>query len=42
MDGFGEAVLPFALARKYPNAGREWGWQFVFPSMRLSFDPRSG
>lgn len=41
-DGRGEAVLPDALARKYPAAGREWGWQFVFPSGRLSVDPRSG
>jgi integron integrase len=30
--GFGQAVLPGALARKYPNAGREWAWQFVFPA----------
>nr|WP_274611361.1 tyrosine-type recombinase/integrase [Pseudomonas chengduensis] len=29
-EGFGEANLPFALARKYPNAAKEWGWQFVF------------
>ncbi len=41
-EGRGEAVLPDALARKYPAAGREWGWQFVFPSGRLSVDPRSG
>jgi integron integrase len=40
--GFGEVYLPFALARKYPNAGREWGWQYVFPSAKLSKDPRSG
>jgi hypothetical protein len=40
-DGFGEVFLPDALARKYPNAAREWGWQYVFPSSRLSFDPRS-
>ena len=40
--GFGEVFLPDALARKYPNAAREWGWQFVFPSGRLSVDPRSG
>lgn len=39
-DGFGEANLPFALARKYPNAAREWGWQFVFPSVNRSCDPR--
>lgn len=37
--GHGEARLPHALARKYPNAGREWGWQFVFPSPNLSHDP---
>jgi integron integrase len=41
-DGFGNVHLPFALARKYPNAAREWGWQYVFPSSRISQDPRSG
>lgn len=40
--GAGEVLLPDALAKKYPNAGREWGWQFAFPSGRLSADPRSG
>jgi integrase len=40
--GYGEVYLPLALARKYPNAGREWRWQYVFPSARLSRDPRSG
>ncbi|TBV04483.1 integron integrase [Stutzerimonas kirkiae] len=40
VDGLGEANLPFALARKYPNAAREWGWQFVFPSVNRSCDPR--
>ncbi len=40
--GHGEVYLPFALAKKYPNAGREWGWQYVFPSKNLSVDPRSG
>jgi len=34
--------LPDALERKYPNAGCEWGWQWVFPSRTLSVDPRSG
>jgi integron integrase len=34
--------LPFALARKYPHAGRLWIWQYVFPSDRLSKDPRTG
>lgn len=41
-DGFGRVYLPFALDRKYPNADREWGWQYVFPSSRRSIDPRSG
>ena len=41
-EGFGEAWLPFALARKYPNAGREPGWQYLFPSDRRSVDPRDG
>jgi integron integrase len=38
--GFGDVWLPFALARKYPVAGREWCWQYVFPADRLSRDPR--
>lgn len=41
-QGGGEVYLPFALDKKYPNAGREWGWQYVFPSKNLSVDPRSG
>lgn len=41
-NGFGETVLPFALARKYPNACREFGWQFAFPGTRLCRDPQSG
>jgi integron integrase len=41
-QGYGSVYLPFALERKYPNAGREWIWQFVFPSERFSQDPRSG
>jgi integron integrase len=41
-DGFGRVHLPYALARKYPNADREWIWQYVFPSARRSRDPRSG
>ena len=41
-DGFGEVSLPFALARKYPRAGREWAWQYVFPASKRSIDPRSG
>jgi integrase len=40
--GFGSVYLPFALERKYPRAGRLWIWQYVFPSDRLSTDPRTG
>jgi integron integrase len=40
--GYGAAYLPYALERKYPNAEREWIWQYVFPANRLSVDPRSG
>jgi integron integrase len=39
-DGLGDVYLPDALARKYPAAAREWSWQFVFPSSRLSRDAR--
>jgi integron integrase len=39
---YGEVWLPHALAIKKPAAAREWGWQYVFPSSRLSVDPRSG
>jgi integron integrase len=38
----GEVYLPEALARKYPNASKEWGWQWVFPAREVSADPRSG
>jgi integron integrase len=40
--GQGSVYLPNALERKYPNASREWIWQYVFPSDHLSIDPRSG
>ncbi|MBI1880119.1 MAG: integron integrase [Chloroflexi bacterium] len=40
--GYGEVYLPYALARKYPNAAREWGWQYVFPAPARSTDPRTG
>ena len=40
--GHGEVYLPYALDRKYPAAGREWMWQYVFPTSSLSVDPRSG
>jgi integrase len=38
----GTVYLPYALERKYPNANREWGWQYVFPAASPSRDPRSG
>lgn len=41
-NGFGILTLPDALATKYPNAGSEWAWQYVFPSAILSVDRRSG
>lgn len=40
-DGFGEVWLPYALARKYPNASREFIWQYLFPASSLSADPVS-
>jgi len=41
-NGYGNVSLPYALDRKYPAAGKELGWQFLFPSKSLSADPRSG
>ena len=41
-EGYGEVHLPYALERKYPAAGRSWGWQYVFPSGNRSIDPRTG
>ena len=41
-QGYGSVYLPFALERKYPNANREWVWQYVFPASKLSQDPRTG
>jgi integrase len=40
--GAGWVELPWALARKYPNAGREWGWQWVFPATRIYVDRLTG
>lgn len=39
--GHGEVFLPYALERKYPNAAKEPGWQYLFPASRLSVDPRT-
>ena len=41
-EGHGRVYLPNALARKYPGAAAEWGWQYVFPAPAFSQDPRSG
>jgi len=38
-DGFGRTNLPYALDRKYPNAGREFAWQYIFPSTKRSTIP---
>lgn len=40
--GRADVEMPYALDKKYPNAGREWGWQYVFPASQFSVDPRSG
>ncbi len=41
LNGFGRVYLPNALERKYPNAGKEPAWQYIFPSSNLSTDPRT-
>jgi integron integrase len=41
-EGYGETHLPYALSRKYPRAGREWCWQYLFPSQHRSADPEDG
>jgi hypothetical protein len=41
-NGLGRAPLPDTLKRKYPNADRQWGWQFVFPASSHYIDSRSG
>jgi integron integrase len=41
-DGYGEVYMPHALARKYPKAACELGWQFLFPATSIGRDPRSG
>jgi len=40
-DGFGAVYMPYALNKKYPYAARDWSWQYVFPSSKLSVDPRT-
>jgi integron integrase len=41
-EGYGETQLPYALSVKYPNASREWIWQYVFPASQRSTDPQTG
>jgi integron integrase len=41
-NGFGSVYLPDALEKKYPNAAKEFGWQFIFPGRNISQDPRTG
>ena len=41
-DGFGSVYLPKALSVKYKNADKEFKWQYVFPGVSISVDPRSG
>ncbi len=41
-EGYGTVFLPNALETKYPNANREWGWQYLFPASKRAIDPRSG
>ncbi len=41
-SGRGSVAMPFALARKYPRAAREWGWQWLFPATRFYRDAESG
>ncbi|HSI45904.1 MAG TPA: integron integrase [Methylophilus sp.] len=40
--GFGETRMPTGLAKKYPEAGKEFTWQYVFPSIKLSVDQETG
>lgn len=40
--GMADVELPHALERKYPNAGRQWGWQYIFAAAGYSTDPRTG
>jgi len=41
-NGYGSVEMPYALNNKYPNADKEWKWQYVFPASRISTDPRTG
>ncbi len=41
-DRFGRVQMPYALARKYPNAAKDWGWQFLFPQEKRWVNPQTG
>ena len=41
-SGYSGVSLPYALERKYPNAAKEWGWQWIFPASSLYIDRQSG
>lgn len=41
-NGYNSFYMPYALERKYPNAGREIGWRYIFPASQISTDPRTG
>lgn len=41
-DGYDSIYMPYALEKKYPKAGRELGWYYVFPAAQISKDPRTG
>jgi integron integrase len=41
-QGYGQVYLPSALSRKYPNAAKEWTWQYVFPASQVGLDPKTG
>jgi integron integrase len=41
-DGYGRVAMPYALARKYPNAASTWGWQWVFPQEHRWVNPATG
>jgi len=41
LEGYGRVEMPYALDRKYPSAGIEFGWQYVFPSLKRSVNPRT-
>ena len=40
--GFGRVIMPDALSRKYPNASKEWRWQWVFPQSTLWYNKKTG